>query len=122
MKFPRNVQIGNLTRLQAVSWVHISDMTAFYGRIVEKIVQKEPLDSGTSGYYFALGHKMKWWDVLERLTSALEARGLVHNSTIDLWPNDEAVAEAMNVPLGFVQALWNSGYVNPWCVVSWDTC
>jgi hypothetical protein len=88
-------------------------MTAFYACIVEKIVQKESIESGVAGYYFALGHKAKWWDVLDRLAVALEARGLVHDSTVDLWSNDEAVADAMNIPPAFVQGFWNSGYVMP---------
>jgi hypothetical protein len=87
-------------------------MTAFYERILEKIIQKEPLDSGKSGYYFALAHSVKWWELLDHLAAALKARGLINDTTIDVWPSDEAAAEAINVPAAFVQALWNSGYVS----------
>lgn len=88
-------------------------MTAFYGRIVTKAIRDEPLQRGREGYYFALAHEVQWWEVLNRLAQALKARGLVTTTTIPVWPSDEAAAEAMGVPVPFVQALWNSGYVHP---------
>lgn len=63
-----------------MSDVHISDLTAIYGRMVEKILRKETLPNGTEGYYFALAHDLFWWEVLDQLAVALNARGLVTES------------------------------------------
>ncbi|MCJ1385555.1 hypothetical protein MMC17_008678 [Xylographa soralifera] len=92
-----------------VSGVHISDLTALYGRIIEKILQKTAPPSGAEGYYFALAHDLIWWEVLDRLAIALHTRNLVTDSKALFWPNDEAAAESLGVPVRFVQVLWNSG-------------
>ena len=89
--------------------MHIRDLTALYQRIIESIVQNRAIPSGREGYYFALGHSLYWWEVLESLSEALRARGLVTRSDLQVWPSDEAAAESLGVPAGFVQALWNSG-------------
>lgn len=60
-----------------MSGVHISDLAALYGRIIEKILQRQLLPSGTEGYYFALAHDFRWWEVLNHLAVGLDARGLV---------------------------------------------
>lgn len=92
-----------------MSGVHISDLTALYGRIIEHVIRKDAIPSGTEGYYFALGHDLHWWEVLDHLGAALRARGLVTDPKLQVWPSDEAAAEALGVPAAFVQALWNSG-------------
>ena len=92
-----------------MSGVHISDLTALYGRIIEKILQKETLPSGAEGYYFALAHDLIWWEVLDRLAVALKARNLVTDSKTQIWPSDKAAAESLGVPEQYVQLLWNSG-------------
>ena len=89
--------------------MHISDLTALYGRIIEKILKKEALPTGTEGYYFALAHDLVWWEVLNHLAEALHSRGLVTDTKTQIWPSDEAAAEALGVPVQFVQPLWNSG-------------
>ena len=93
-----------------VSGVHISDLTALYQQIVEKILQKEAqtIPSGTEGYYFTLAHDILWWEVLDRLAAALNARGLTDSKT-QLWASDEVAADLSDVPVEFVQTLWNSG-------------
>ncbi len=92
-----------------MSAVHISDLIALYGRIVENILQKETIPSGTEGYYFALAHDLFWWEALDHLAVVLKARNLVADSKTQIWPNDEVAAEALGVPIQFVQLLWNSG-------------
>lgn len=94
---------------QKVSGVHISDLTTLYGRIIQKILQKEALPSGKEGYYFALAHELVWWEVLDQLAASLKARDLVTDSKVQIWPSEEAAAEALGVPVQFVQPLWNSG-------------
>lgn len=86
-------------------------MTALYGLIVEKILKKEAIPSGTEGYYFSLAHKLSWWETANQLASALSARGLLKDSKTQIWPSDEVAAKAMGVPVNFVEPLWNSGYV-----------
>ena len=89
--------------------MHISDLTALYGGIIEKILQQETIPNGTEGYYFALAHDLFWWEVLDRLAAALYARNLVTDSQTQVWPSDEFAAESLGVPMDFVQPLWNSG-------------
>lgn len=96
-----------------MSGVHISDLTALYGRIVQRILQQEALPSGEEGYYFALAHDLHSWEVLDHLAIALHARGLVSEPNTGLWPSDEAAAKSLGVPVQFLQTLWNSGYVLP---------
>ena len=95
--------------LQKVSGVNISDLTALYGQIVKKIVQKETIPSGEEGYYFALAHEIVWTEALQYLAIALKARGLVTDSKIQIWTSDEAAAESLGVPAPFVQILFNAG-------------
>ena len=95
--------------MQKVGGVHISDLTALYGQIIQKILQKEAIPSGAEGYYFALAQYFAWWEVMDRLAMALDARGLVTNTETEIWPNDEDAADALGVPVQFLQALWNSG-------------
>lgn len=91
--------------------MHISDLTALYGRIISKVLRKETISSGAEGYYFALAHDIYWWEVLDHLAVALKARNLVTDAKTQIWPNDEAAADALGVPVQFVQTLWNSGWV-----------
>lgn len=89
--------------------MHISDLTALYGRIVEKVLRGETLPSGEKGYYFALAHDVFLGEVLDHLALALKSRGLITDSDTRVYPNDQAAAESLGVPEQFVQALWNSG-------------
>ena len=84
-------------------------MTALYGRIVERILRNETPPSGTEGYYIALANDLSWWEVIERLTAALKARGLVTETEIPTWPSYEVAAQALGVPAPFVQPLWDAG-------------
>lgn len=95
--------------MQKVSSVHISDLTALYGLIIEKILHKEAIPDGTEGYYFAVAHDLHWWEISDKLAVALNARGLVTDTKTQLWPSDEVAAKSLGVPEQFVQPLWNSG-------------
>jgi hypothetical protein len=89
--------------------VHISDLTALYGLLVDKILRKEMPPSGEEGYYFAQAHDIFFGEFLDQLAVALHARGLVTDSKTEIFANDEIAAEALGVPVQFVQVLWNSG-------------
>ncbi|KAK6071487.1 nad dependent epimerase dehydratase family protein [Seiridium cupressi] len=99
-KFPKDFK---------VSGVHITDLTALYWRIIEAVLQNKSIPSGTEGYYFALAHDIHIWEFLDRLATALKARGLVDDSNVATWPNDEVAAESIGVPSQFLAALWKSG-------------
>ncbi|RDW72784.1 uncharacterized protein DSM5745_07956 [Aspergillus mulundensis] len=99
-KFPENTK---------VSAVHISDLTALYGRIVEKILLGETLPCGKEGYYFALAHDLFLGEVLDHLALALKSRGLAPDRDTRVYPNDQVAADLLGVPEQFVQTLWNSG-------------
>ncbi|KAJ4346654.1 uncharacterized protein N0V89_010585 [Didymosphaeria variabile] len=94
-----------------VSYVHISDLTALYGRIVEKILQGEEPPSGSEGYYFSTSYQISSHHFADQLAAALHARGLVSSPKPEVWPSAEAAAEALGVPAKFVEYLWNSGCV-----------
>ncbi|KAL3480460.1 hypothetical protein BJX99DRAFT_254451 [Aspergillus californicus] len=99
-RFPENTK---------VSAVHISDLTALYRRIIEKVLLGETLPCDKEGYYFALAHDLFLGEMLEHLTQALESRGLVTDRETRVYPNDQVAAELLGVPEQFVQPLWNSG-------------
>ena len=89
--------------------MHISDLTALYGRIVENILQEKPIPNGKEGYYFGKAHELFFGDVLDKLAVAMEARGLLSNPTPRIYPDDTSAAKILGVPEQFVQILWNSG-------------
>ncbi|KAI2463184.1 NAD(P)-binding protein [Annulohypoxylon bovei var. microspora] len=88
--------------------VHISDLTALYTLLVEKILQKEPISNGEKGYYFAVAHRAPWWDVMQRLADALYARGLVTEAKVQVWPSYEVAAEHLGFPSQFIRAIGTS--------------
>ncbi|KAH7385157.1 hypothetical protein DE146DRAFT_759424 [Phaeosphaeria sp. MPI-PUGE-AT-0046c] len=99
-RFPENTKIAA---------VHISDQTALYARIVERILADDPPESGEKGYYFALAHNLHWHELAAKLATAMKARELVADEETGTWTNSEDAAEALGVPGMFVQVLWNSG-------------
>lgn len=109
MVFPKAVNETDQGMLQKVSSVHISDLTALYGRIIENILQGEPLPAGREGYYFALAHYLHLGEVLDHLAIELKARDLITDSKTRIYPDDEAAARSLGVPAPFVRPLWNSG-------------
>ncbi|CAJ2501453.1 Uu.00g043060.m01.CDS01 [Anthostomella pinea] len=92
----------------AAPFVHISDLTDFYARLVEKIIRKEQLPSGEDGYYFAVAHSTHWWDILDHLALALHARGLAEPAT-HIWPSEEMAAQSLGVPVDYARSIWNGG-------------
>jgi hypothetical protein len=82
-----------------------------YGLIVEKVIQDEQIPNGTNGYYFSTTYQISSHELADRLAGALHARSLVASSQPEVWPSNEAAAEALGVPAKFVEYLWNSGYV-----------
>ncbi|KAH6986376.1 hypothetical protein BKA56DRAFT_670540 [Ilyonectria sp. MPI-CAGE-AT-0026] len=78
--------------------VHISDLTAFYGLLMEKIFQGEAIPNGENGYYFAVAHKLYCWDLMQRFAEQLHALGLVEEPKTQTWPSDEMAAASLGVP------------------------
>ncbi|KAI1459922.1 NAD(P)-binding protein [Annulohypoxylon moriforme] len=88
--------------------LHISDLTALYALIVEKILQKEPVPNGENGYYFAATHKAPWWEIMQRLADGLYARGLVTEPKVQVWPSYNVAAEQLGFPRQYVRAIGTS--------------
>ncbi|CRG82779.1 hypothetical protein PISL3812_00125 [Talaromyces islandicus] len=105
----RNKTVHRFPENTKVSAVHISDLTALYGRIIENVLRDETLPCDKEGYYFALAHDLFIGDVLDHLSLALKSRGLVADQGTQVYPNDRVAAESLGVPEQFVQTLWNSG-------------
>lgn len=64
--------------------MHVSDLTNYYELIVSKILKKETIPSGETGYYFPVAHDIDWWETLDQLAIALHARGLVRDSRTEV--------------------------------------
>lgn len=94
---------------QRFSGVHISDLTALFACVVQKILHSDALDSGEKGYYFALAHPLHWHDVARHIGAALKARGLIDSEEPKIWKSDEEAAEDLGIPAAFVGKLLNSG-------------
>lgn len=88
---------------------HISDLTAFYALLVEAILDQRDIPFGKKGYYFISSYAVSWWDILDNLATRLYARGLVSTPKTEIWPSDEMVAKAMDVPVKFAYSIWNPG-------------
>jgi hypothetical protein len=97
--------------MQSQPCVHISDLTALYALLTEKILLKESIPSGEQGYYFAIAHKTHWWDVMERLAERLFARGLVDHPTAEVWSSDDVAAENLGFPRAYLRAMVSSRFV-----------
>ncbi|KAH7016148.1 uncharacterized protein B0I36DRAFT_277426 [Microdochium trichocladiopsis] len=87
---------------------HISDLTALYALLVEKILQKEPIPSGEKGYYFAMAHRISWWAIMPRLAEGLHMRGLVTEPRAQTWPSYDMASEYLRWPPQFVRAMGTS--------------
>ncbi|KAL4860572.1 hypothetical protein BDV12DRAFT_204901 [Aspergillus spectabilis] len=101
-RFPENTK---------VSAVHISDLTALYRLIINRILcgESETIPQNKEGYYFALAHDLFLGDVLDHLWLSLYSRGLVTDARTRIYPSDQIAVESLDVPKKFVQTLWNSG-------------
>ncbi|VUC29400.1 unnamed protein product [Clonostachys rosea] len=102
-KFPTNARTMG---------THISDLTAYYLRLIEKILEGADLPSGKQGYYFPIAHRFSWWDVLDRIAKALEARGLVKDGELREWPNYDVAAEALAIPAAVLPKLYVTEYIS----------
>lgn len=90
---------------------HVSDIATFYGQLIDAILRDEQLPSGENGHYFLVSHVVSWWDILDRLASRLQSRGLIPSSSTKIWPSDEMAAESIGVPVKFAYSMWNARYV-----------
>ncbi len=75
---------------------------------MEKILQKESIPSGESGHYFAMAHRVPWWDVMDRLAEGLYKRGLVVDPNPQIWPSDDMAAEYLGFPRPYIRAMGTS--------------
>ncbi|CAH0054038.1 unnamed protein product, partial [Clonostachys solani] len=89
---------------------HISDLTAYYLRLIEKILEGADLPSGKQGYYFPIAHRFSWWDVLDRIAKVLEARGLVKDGELREWPSYDVAAEGLALPAAVIPRLYVTEY------------
>ncbi|WKT40468.1 NAD(P)-binding domain [Fusarium oxysporum f. sp. vasinfectum] len=99
-KFDENIS------LQAV---HISGLTALYCRIIHAALKNEEIPSRKEGYYSAVSHETDMWEFQDHLAAAMKARGLVSSNKPEKYPSDEFAADAVNVPVEFLGALYKSG-------------
>ncbi|KAK2482478.1 hypothetical protein H9L39_04270 [Fusarium oxysporum f. sp. albedinis] len=89
--------------------IHISDLTALYYRIIHAALKNEDIPSGKEGYNFAVAHEMDMREFQDHLAAAMKARGLVSSDKPEVYPSDEFAAEAIDVPVEFLSALYKSG-------------
>lgn len=99
-KFPEN---------KVMPLVHISDVSEYYARLLEALIQGRDIPTGRKGYYMVISHSTSWWDILDGFARALHARSLVKNSEVHVWPSDEAASKALEMPGNFVRSIFNSG-------------
>ncbi|KAI2628092.1 NAD(P)-binding protein [Hypomontagnella submonticulosa] len=85
--------------------LHISDLTALYSLLLEKILQKESIPMGEQGYYFAIVHRVPWWDVMQRIAEVLYASGLVTEPKPQVWPSDDMAADYLGFPRAHIRAM-----------------
>ncbi|KPM41084.1 hypothetical protein AK830_g5461 [Neonectria ditissima] len=94
--------------------VHISDLTALYALLLEKVLQDEPIPSGENGYYFAEAHRSPTWKLMAELAKGLHSRGLVDTPEVHVWPSHDAGADGLGFPRRFIRAMaMSSGEMVP---------
>lgn len=69
----------------------------------------EEIPSGKEGYFFAVAHGMDMWEFQDHLAAAMKARGLVTSDKPEVHPSNEFAADAIDVPVEFLEALYKSG-------------
>lgn len=102
--------------------MHVSDLTAFFARLVDALINGSPVPKGRQGYYFTNSHRVYWWDLVERLAEVLHARGLVADPSVGIWPSDEAAGKAFGVPPAFAASIFNGRYVSLGTFASMRVC
>ena len=73
--------------------------------MLERILLDQAMPNGDDGYYFAQAHRAPWWAYMKALSRSLEARGLLRDSELKIWPSDETAARALNFPSQFIRAM-----------------
>ena len=63
-----------------------------------------------SGYFYPVAHYVDMWKTADGIAEALHAKGLVNEPKAVPWPSDEAAAEAIGMPVQFIQLLYRSVY------------
>ena len=76
--------------------------------LIDAILQGKNLPSGENGYHFAVAHRFHWWQTLDRIAESLKSRGLVTSAEVRPWQSDEIAAEALGLPVPFMNIIWNS--------------
>ncbi|RKL31720.1 hypothetical protein BFJ70_g9511 [Fusarium oxysporum] len=94
---------------KSLQTIHISDLTALYYRIIHAALKNEDIPSGKEGYNFAVAREMDMREFQDHLAAAMKARGLVSSDKPEVYPSDEFAAEAIDVPVEFLSALYKSG-------------
>ncbi|RYC85682.1 hypothetical protein BFJ63_vAg11423 [Fusarium oxysporum f. sp. narcissi] len=94
---------------KSLQTIHISDLTALYYRIIHAALKNEDIPSGKEGYNFAVAREMDMREFQDHLAAAMKARGLVSSDKPEVYPSDEFAAEAVDVPVEFLSALYKSG-------------
>ncbi|KAJ3535359.1 hypothetical protein NM208_g1129 [Fusarium decemcellulare] len=87
---------------------HISDMSALFVLLLEKILRGESVPHGEEGYYFAMAHRSPYWKVMEGLAKGLYSRGLVTEPTVQVWPDDDMASENLGFPRTYIRAIGTS--------------
>ncbi|KAF4452958.1 NAD(P)-binding domain [Fusarium austroafricanum] len=91
--------------------VHITDLTALYWQIIHAVLHDEGIPSGKEGYYFGVAHDMDMWEFMEHLAYVMKTRGLVSEAQPDIFPSDGFAAEAIGIPVQFLDTIFKSGQV-----------
>lgn len=60
---------------------------------------------GEQGYYFAIVHRVPWWDVMQRIAEVLYASGLVTEPKPQVWPSDDMAADYLGFPRAHIRAM-----------------
>ncbi|KAJ4258151.1 hypothetical protein NW762_008292 [Fusarium torreyae] len=89
----------------APSTAHISDLTALYVLLLSKILKQEPLPFSKDRYFFPVAHRAPWWAVMDRIAKALYARGLVTDSTPQIWENYDIAADNLGFPRKYIKGI-----------------
>ncbi|KUJ11031.1 NAD(P)-binding protein [Mollisia scopiformis] len=90
--------------------IHISDAARLYDVILQKFLQKQPIDSGRKGYYFVEAGETTWKIISQAIARAGHSQGLFASAELkQLSP--ETFVESLGIPFlnaGMVEVIWGS--------------
>lgn len=87
---------------------HVTDLSALYLLLIEKILQRETIPSDEAGIYFGAAFKTSQWKILSAISKSLHSRGLVKQLEPQVWSSYDTAADELGWPRAYIRGMGTS--------------